>query len=113
MPLDTLGVNDRNQADLWHSRRTVRKNLIQTLRRDLAAIIAIPAGCVVQQKINGSPGPGGLFGECTGDVADFSIGRSHGMTIRMPRVVERRAAEREQGEDANCQYAQPQASEPN
>ena len=107
MPLDTLGVNDRNQADLWHSCRAGRKNLIQTLRRDMPAIVAIPAGCVVQQKINRSPGPRGLFGECTGYVADLSIGRSHGMTIRLPCVVERRAAEREQGEDANLQYAQP------
>ena len=85
--LYALRVDDREQAHLPHPRRAVRKNLVHTLRRELAALVLIPARRIAQQKIDTLPGPRGLLGERLGHVAELTISRDERIAIRAPGVV--------------------------
>ena len=63
MTLDALRVDNCDEAYLAHSRRAGRKNVVEPLRRDLVAVVAIPTRRVVQQKIDSLPGPRCLLRE--------------------------------------------------
>src|SRR3984893_10093085 len=112
MTLDALRVDNRDQAYLAHSRRAGRKDFVETLRRDLADVVAIPARRIAQQKIDALPGPRGLLGERVCQVADFAVGCHERVTIRAAGVVSRRAVKGEKSEDAEHDHAKTQTPEP-
>src|SRR6202789_3414543 len=85
--LVALRVHNLEFAPLLPAPRTILQNGVDTLRRNSAAIAAIPSSRVEQQKIDGLQGPCGLLGDGVRHVGDFAIGGVDRIPIRAPRVV--------------------------
>jgi len=87
--LDALRVDDREQAYLPHPRRAVGQNFVQSLRRDLPAVVLIPSA-PYRAAVDRSPAQVTRFARRgLGDVASSRSVATSAFTIRPPGVVRR------------------------
>src|SRR5260370_6736452 len=112
VPLYSLGIVDGDHPQLRYSGGAIREDFIETLGRDLAAVVLVPTRRIPEQQIDALPSPRGLLGERRRDIADFAIGRSERIAVGTRSVVSGGGRKRKYDKQAKHRDPEPQALEP-
>jgi len=107
-----LGIVDGDHPQLRYSGGAIREDFIETLGRELAAVVLVPTRRIPEQQIDALPSPRGLLGERRRDIADFAIGRSERIVVGTRSVVSGGGRKRKYDKQAKYRDPEPQALEP-